>query len=185
MIRAKTLIALTVALFVVGIFSTIDDDLGIPLALLPGFIYSPILIASLRKRPNLTRSALGIFFLGVANYFILYTSAPIILIQDYLSDLAQYVLFYMLPSLSGCLLTYLVMRYLWRISFPKNSLITLMAWIAAASLIAAPIAYYAHREFGKDLGGIWVLNGLFWCLAFSICLSRLWSVKSNLVSEGS
>jgi hypothetical protein len=147
-------------------FSFSDDDDGALVFMLSGFVYSAVLYTSMKNKPRSDKALLGCFLLGISNLFVFYTSAIVM----WLPTSIGVFLFYLFPSLSGALLTLLILIKMWKYKIDKKQVYLLLIFIGLASIISSSTLLVVEHFKISATGLVWSVNTIFWWMAFSLGL---------------
>tara|TARA_B100000446_G_C10487750_1_gene318401 strand:+ start:67 stop:963 length:897 start_codon:yes stop_codon:yes gene_type:complete len=127
-IISNRLILLTSIITILGIASTIDDDLSAITLFCAGFIYSLVLIFSLKSTPEKNKIA-GVVLLGGANYITFFLALPVSSLPKIFESF-----FLVLPSVAGVVVTFLTITRLWGIKLSTRDLKTLLVYVLIGTL---------------------------------------------------
>jgi len=127
-IISNRLILLTSIISILGIVSTIDEDLSAITLFCAGFIYSSILVISFKNTPTKNK-IIGIIFLGIANYLNLFLAFPVSFLPKIFENF-----FLILPSIAGVVATFLTITKLWGIKLSTRDFQTLLLYVLVGTL---------------------------------------------------
>ena len=168
----KKLAVLTLLLAIFP-FLNFDDDYQGAIHLSVGFIYTLILLYSLRSRPSFALSYLSVLVLGLANIFIHFSAFPLIFLPE---DIGRLL---MLPWVSafGGFLTAFILSKLWKLHLNINNYLLIAGLVFCAGIFSQLIIYLLLDT--ESFRGLWIaVNASPWVCAFSFGLYRIYRNKS-------
>jgi hypothetical protein len=110
--------------------------------------------------------ALVFMLSGFVYSAVLYTSAIVM----WLPTSIGVFLFYLFPSLSGALLTLLILIKMWKYKIDKKQVYLLLIFIGLASIISSSTLLVVEHFKISATGLVWSVNTIFWWMAFSLGL---------------
>ena len=114
-----------------SLLSFADDDYGALVLLLAGFIYSMVLYYSMIIKPSNRNFITGLLILGINNIFVYLTISTLMFLPKEIVDFLKY-----LPlSLTGAIITLLVLNKLWASNISRQHSLVILSLIALGSLL--------------------------------------------------
>lgn len=175
-IISNRLILLTSIISILGIVSTIDDDLSGITLFCAGFIYSLILLVSFKNTPTKNK-IIGVILLGLANYLNVFLVIPVSLLPKIFESF-----FLILPSIAGVVATFLTITKLWGIKLSTRNFQTLLLYVFVGTL------YFSFIMFGLQYTPVnlnifsMAINSVIWWICFTAALITI-NNRANKASQ--
>jgi len=163
----KRLVFLTGIVSICGVVSTVDDDVSSVILFGAGFIYSSLLLFSLKNTPE-NNKALGIIVLGIGNYLNMFLTYSISFLPKAFEG------FYLvLPSVAGVVVTFLVMVRLWGVSLSREDLKSLVFYISVGAISFSLVMLgLQYTPIKLNVFSI-VINSVIWWVCFTAALVNI------------
>lgn len=170
------LILLTSIISILGIVSTIDNDLSAITLFCAGFVYSSILVVSFKNTPPKNK-IIGIIILGLANYLNVFLAFPVSFLPKVFESF-----FLVLPSIAGVMVTFLTITKLWDIKLSARNLQTLLLYVFVGTLSFSFIMFVLQYTPVSLNTFSMAINSVIWWVCFTAALITI-NNRANKASQ--
>ena len=147
---------------------------------LHGFLYSMVLWLCLNTAISIYNGVAFVIGLGLLNAMLMYSALPLLLVLESLpfpSFSGSVISFITIlwSGFLGAILTFFLLKYLWRLALNWKNLITTLTCIGISYLVFT--MFKVLVEFNPVLDG--PINGAFWMVGFTFALFLIESSKDK------